>query len=1287
MEKSTIASVAESCNYEFTALLDSDPLRQQADRAELAEAVEEERARFRLWAAHIGTFAKHHSSLDYRLRESEKVRSLVISQLEILRTAELRLAELLLPGTSESETGSSEEPDVPTEDECLISIRGAIDRLHRLAKAIRHPGIASQASKANHFNPTDEFGNNEIESFEKYSLQIVQQRCPGAAEYLHHRLSKANASRRRLFLYRRKHQDILNGRRHSSPKRRPSMSQRQTQETFSALPETKSKASQLVPESSTPQKHSDSQAQSSIAKATSFVESQFKPDASSKAASSIGGTSVASIVDHSRLPPPPRVPKTRTQFECPYCCQLVPTSILGKGAWRRHLMKDLEPFRDQSTWMTHLRSHAMRWSCRLPGHPRGRSTMVFTCGNEYAAHLREQHSQGASFNDAQIDLLKRQRGLPDPTPLKSCPLCHISIGDLSQAYNEGITYTSRGETEMPPASTLALQMQKHIASHLMMIASYSLPWLDDTDDDVASDKPISFATETTSSEKVEVRGTPRADSHGDLAAQFEELTFNDHDEEPPERNQGEWDFIIGAPYEGQEFDDVLSSFVRKYHVEMAFAGSTNREPTLPCNYMPLGRNTDFFSREDALQFIETQLCSGHAADEGISQQTTVLKTCSLYGPAGIGKTQVAVEFVHRHMQDFDAVFWVHADEASKMIEDVNRITVQLGLVDETSADSGDQALTRDLFKRWLGNPAKSFKPGSGFDRANWLLVLDHVIEPAVLNQFWPAERECGSILITSRRSMPWPPEQYPSKTLERFTPQEGAEFMCNLLGTSVSPEEQQCASLISSKVKGVPYALRHLTKWIMGEDLSFSEFLAQNHTRENKKLQKKMKGELARFVVAEEHSFLEAAFESLKHSRPLLDVLSMLDPDNIPEQILLTDSPHVFIRGYPTTQLGLRKALQELLKYSLVTRSRTSTTIFIHRIVQDAVRKQMRPLHARDVFNTCVLLLSAKWYCHERGRTLESDVFSGIAQRLCEELKNFYPLTADHLQSHNPKERDIESLLAEIHHNRGVMANEINRPHESLNYLLKFNAMMMKELGDRRPGTDMRLALSFNELGCAYMLQNDYEHAEKCFEKSISSMEKLDNYERWQVSLPGVNLGVVYWLTERYTDALDILSRGLRDRERKFGFNDQESFITGRFLYALGNVHESLNDYDVSLEYHQRSLNHYRNTLGSAHHRTADAFVRITKHFMRQGRLAEALDLVDKAIQIYHNFDSAFEAETARAKFCKSKVLQQVERFADAEKELAESVKWYHELKGQDLTGSQPVREADFDRLVVFWSR
>jgi hypothetical protein len=52
-----------------------------------AEAIEEEQARFRLWVKHVGVFARHHNSLDFRLRDSKTDRSLVLNQLHILRFA------------------------------------------------------------------------------------------------------------------------------------------------------------------------------------------------------------------------------------------------------------------------------------------------------------------------------------------------------------------------------------------------------------------------------------------------------------------------------------------------------------------------------------------------------------------------------------------------------------------------------------------------------------------------------------------------------------------------------------------------------------------------------------------------------------------------------------------------------------------------------------------------------------------------------------------------------------------------------------------------------------------------------------------------------------------------------------------------------------------------------------------------------------------------------------------------------------------------------------------------
>ncbi|KAF2736406.1 hypothetical protein EJ04DRAFT_575373 [Polyplosphaeria fusca] len=1380
MSGMVIADTAEKCKAAFVSLVDCTRLSRQA---ELAEAVEDEQAKFNIWAAHIGVFASYHSSLDYRLRESEVVKPLVIAQLAILNRSQIHLSESIqdddaftsranevtrkqrrlsaLPDRARSEDVdddfTSDLMDDRDNEETINSIKNAVERLHRLAKEIRRPGLESSATKAKRFRPVDDDGFDEIELFEDFSRKLIARRFENCEEFLRERLSRCNADRRQLFLYRRKHQDILYGKVQKPKARRPSVNRRQTQNSNSAAPEAKLSNVPSQMKTGIPKVFSESNFVSTVAKATSFAESKFQADRPSEPASSRVGTSVASSVDRSRLPPPPSFIKTGNDFECPYCCQLIAAKMVERKRWKQHLLKDIESYvclfpdcpesqtryRDQNTWIAHLRTHTRRWICRLPGHPRGGPPQSFDSIEEYSKHLTATHSGKALSQNQMHQLLKLQRPVHDPNPLKKCPLCAVTLEELGQTF--GLAGSNPGATGLLPSAALTQKMQKHIVSHLIWLASYSLPWLDEADGNFRSDEASSAVTEKSDCTDPEEPAAPhRTGSRSNLSADTEPLVFEDSDDMIQPRDEHEWDFVNPFDYQGQEFDDVLYSFVRKYHVDMAFTENNALELTLPCIHMPLSRNQQFFNRENAITYLDRALdgTSAEIAGEGQALTNSQLRTCALYGPSGIGKSQVAVEWTYRNMSRFDAVFWIHADEDSKMSEDINRIAVRLGLVDARSADSADQVLTRELFKRWLGDPTKSFIASTtDTSKARWLLVLDHVIDASILDGVWPINQDYGSILITSRRHLPQSLPIHHSFTIEPFTPLDGAGLMCSLLPDEASSEARQCASIISSKVKGKPYALSHLTKWILRERLTFEEFLSQNFESENSTLQQRMQGELSRFVVDEEHSFLEAAFDSLKISRTLLDVLSMLDPDTIPMKILNICDSHISISGYPSTESSLHQAIQELLRFGLITESqKVPSTFLIARIVQEATRKLMTPEYARDVFDTCLVIISAQWpfnpftwrhgtgrwpqceelfphvmrlrriapsitttnydlhcgyqyarlwcdcgwYCHERGRLGEAEAFSSIAQNICEEVKKQFPLWSSSHQSELPSERAIDDTLAETIHNRGVIAVEVHKPKESLEYHLRFNSMMISELDGCEGGTDMRLALSFNELGCAYMLHEDYAHAEDCFNSSVDRMKRLECYEPWLISLPGVNLGALYLLTDRYEEAEQELLQGLRERERKFGYNDRESFITGRFLYTLGNVYDAKGDYDTSLEYHQRALNHYRNILGSGHHRFADTLIRMGRHFIRMRQTEKALELIEQAIQVY-GFDDAWKAELARAHFWKSKALRCKGDARRADDEYNKSCAMYWDLDGQEAA-QEPLDVSDFNRHVTFWT-
>lgn len=189
----------------------------------------------------------------------------------------------------------------------------------------------SHISKANNFKPRDEYGNDEVEVFELFSLKVISTQTNSTPNFLIHRLSRSNASRRRLFLYRRKHQEFLSGKPQEPARRRPSTIKVENDGSESE------QQPAVLPLRSTPavsQVTAESRVQSSVAKATSFVESAFREDRSSKAAGSFAGTSIASSVAEARLPPPPKVRESGNNFECPYCCQLVSVQTLRRKYWR-----------------------------------------------------------------------------------------------------------------------------------------------------------------------------------------------------------------------------------------------------------------------------------------------------------------------------------------------------------------------------------------------------------------------------------------------------------------------------------------------------------------------------------------------------------------------------------------------------------------------------------------------------------------------------------------------------------------------------------------------------------------------------------------------------------------------------------------------------------------------------------------------------------------------------------------------------------------------------------------
>jgi len=233
---------------------------------------------------------------------------------------------------------------------------------------------------------------------------------------------------------------------------------------------------------------------------------------------------------------------------------------------------------------------------------------------------------------------------------------------------------------------------------------------------------------------------------------------------------------------------------------------------------------------------------------------------------------------------------------------------------------------------------------------------------------------------------------------------------------------------------------------------------------------------------------------------------------------------------------------------------------------------------------------------------------------------------------------------------------------------------------------EYELACIYNETGVAYAMNEQYETAVEYFIKSIEAFQKLPDYNELLLNWPEPNLGFMYWIQGKYEEAERVLLEILEVHELEWGEDDKETFKTGKILYALGNVCTSRGQFDAAFNYHTRALKNYRATLGDRHHRVGDASHRLADHNIRIQNFSEAENLLNHAVDIFSS-RPYLGNEVARSRHKRGQMYRDMGNDVQAEEEFAKAYESWQNLRPGDKRARDEVYEADFDELVIFWSR
>ncbi|WP_030899567.1 FxSxx-COOH system tetratricopeptide repeat protein [Streptomyces sp. NRRL F-5126] len=207
------------------------------------------------------------------------------------------------------------------------------------------------------------------------------------------------------------------------------------------------------------------------------------------------------------------------------------------------------------------------------------------------------------------------------------------------------------------------------------------------------------------------------------------------------------------------------------------------------------RNTRFTGREPLLNDAYHALKS---AEESA-------RVVTLHGMSGVGKTQLAAEYVYRFGAEYDVVWWVAADKRAVCRQRLAQLAPELGL--STGVDYGERLRATRI----------ALRKGDPYGR--WLIVFDGADDP---EEIWDLVPEGpGDVLITARNP-DW--AQHNSLLLEvpAYDRDESVSFVLRRAPRLTARE----ADRLAEALEDLPLLLDQTAGWLNDSDMTVDEYIA-----------------------------------------------------------------------------------------------------------------------------------------------------------------------------------------------------------------------------------------------------------------------------------------------------------------------------------------------------------------------------------------------------------------------------------------------------------------------------